>query len=85
MTKYYNERTRAIVDSPFVLSGKDWIKYEGLDKDEVIEDKEEKEEVEDENLKNITKKQIEQELQAMGIEYDPKAKKADLYKLMMEA
>lgn len=39
--------------------------------------------VNDEAYNSITKNQIKQELDAFGIEYDPKAKKPDLYKLML--
>lgn len=43
---------------------------------------------EDENLdafNGITVAQIKQELDAFGIEYDPKAKKQELYDLMMQS
>lgn len=38
----------------------------------------------DDEFDSITVKEIKQELDAQGIEYDPKAKKQELYDLMME-
>ena len=92
MFEYINTKTGARISSPDILSGENWITYDGKEKIEegstesVIEEPiEENPAEEDSALDGITKKQIEQELQALGIEYDPKAKKADLYKLMQEA
>lgn len=92
MFEYINTKTGARISSPDILSGENWIAYDGKEKIEeestetVIEKPiEENPAEEDPALDAITKKQIEQELEALGIEYDPKAKKADLYKLMQEA
>lgn len=94
MTKYYNTKTRAIIDSPFLISGENWIDYEDKDADLVNEDKvtieESKENVEDKDSSDkgtynkFTKAEIENELEALGVEYDTKATKEDLYKLLME-
>lgn len=90
--KYINIKTRAIVDSPFVIYGNNWKEYtdeiikEDIEKEEVekIEEeiKEEKE-IEEKSSDEITKREIMAELDALGIEYNPSAKKDELYKLMM--
>ena len=92
MFEYINTKTGARISSPDILSGENWIEYDGKEKikeestETVIKKPiEENPAEEDPALDGITKKQIEQELEALGIEYDPKAKKADLYKLMQEA
>lgn len=51
---------------------------------EVEEQGEVEEEKEAEDFDGITKKQIMQELDAFGIEYNPRAKKQELYDLMMQ-
>ncbi len=94
MTKYYNTKTRAIIDSPLVISGENWIKYEDKDQveeteieaveDEIVEESEEKEIEKPSASKKITKADIENELEALGIEYDKKATKDELYALLME-
>lgn len=93
MTKYYNTKTRAIIDSPLVISGENWIKYEDKDQveetetaivDEVVEEVEEKEIKKPSAGKKITKADIENELEALGVEYDKKATKDELYTLLME-
>lgn len=87
--KYINIKTRAIVDSPFVIYGDNWKEYT----DEIIKEEIEKEKIKDEEVKSeneeekssdeITKSEIMAELDALGIEYNPSAKKDELYKLMM--
>ncbi len=92
--KYINIKTRAIVDSPFVIYGNNWKEYT----DEIIKEEIEKEKIKDEEVKSenevekdqeekssdeITKSEIMAELDALGIEYNPSAKKDELYKLMM--
>lgn len=94
MTKYYNTKTRAIIDSPLVISGENWIKYEDKDQveetqtaiveDEIVEEVEEKETKKPSADKKITKAKIENELEALGVEYDKKATKDELYALLME-
>ena len=95
MTKYYNTKTRAIIDSPLVISGENWIKYEDKDQveeteieaaeDEIVEEAEEEKEIEKPAAdKKITKAKIENELEALGVEYDKKASKDELYTLLME-
>ena len=94
MTKYYNTKTRAIIDSPLVISGENWIKYEDKDQveetetaiveDEIVEEAEEKETEKSSAGKKITKTDIENELEALGVEYDKKATKDELYALLME-
>lgn len=94
MTKYYNTKTRAIIDSPLFISGENWIKYEDKDQveeteieaveDEIVEEAEEKETEKPAADKKITKAKIENELEALGVEYDKKASKDELYALLME-
>lgn len=94
MTKYYNTKTRAIIDSPLVISGENWIKYEDKDQieetvtaiveDEIVEEVKEKEIEKPSAGKKITKADIENELEALGVEYDKKATKDELYALLME-
>ena len=94
MTKYYNTKTRDIIDSPLVISGENWIKYEDKDQveetetaiveDEIVEEAEEKEIEKSSAGKKITKADIENELEALGVEYDKKATKDELYALLME-
>jgi len=82
---YKNKVTGAILDSPFVIFGGDWIEDkqdQELDDDAVVEDLV-VEEIE-EKAPSLTKGDIMKELDAFGIKYNPKAKKEDLYKLMME-
>ena len=94
MTKYYNTKTRAIIDSPFLISGVNWIKYEDKDQveetevqaveDKIVEEAEEKESEKPSAVKKFTKADIVNELEALGIEYDKKATKDELYALLME-
>lgn len=87
--RYINTKTRAIIDSPFAISGGDWVEYSPtiLNSEEIPEkveiDNDKNEEKIIETPTDITKKEIMAELDALGIEYDSKAKKEDLYKLMM--
>lgn len=83
--KYVNTMTRAIIDSPCTISGGDWkpvegkvsenMKSEDLKKDAVTEKAQS-------NGDTPTKEEIMKELDAMGIEYDKKAKKEELFELM---
>ncbi len=94
MFEYINIKTGARISSPDILSGENWELYEDL-KDTDIEsidttynntnDGNGNTEVKESVLAptEITKKEIIAELEALGIEYDPKAKKDDLYRLMM--
>ena len=95
--RYRNTKTGAIINSPCSVSGGDWVAEEttiAIEVDveeipEVLENKELKEPEEpevdlDEGFDGITIKQIKQELDAFGIEYNPRAKKQELYDLMMQ-
>lgn len=82
--RYINKKTGAILDSPSKIYGGDWIDYDK--KDEVQEASEKRSEVKKEAKKDsseLTKEEIINELEALGIDYDKKAKKEDLIKLMM--
>lgn len=81
--RYYNKRTGAIIDSPSIIYGGDWIEY---DKDTmtISEENIEKEEPKvKENSSDLTKAEIINELEALGINHDKNDKKEDLLKLLM--
>lgn len=84
MFEYINTKTGARISSPDVLYGENW-KVVGEEVKEEVEkvEKEIKEEKEEKSSDEITKKEIMAELDALGIEYNPKARKDELYKLMM--
>lgn len=84
--KYLNKRTGAILDSPSNCFGGEWIEYDN--KEAIKKTSSEKMNVEDkkpveESSTDLTKEEIINELEALGIDYDKKAKKEDLIKLMM--
>ena len=89
--KYKNTKTGAIFDSPCVISGGDWvaeettitIEAEAKHVEVKVKEKIEKVEVPEESIEGITVKEIKQELDAMGIKYNPKARKQELYNLML--
>jgi len=96
--KYKNIKTGAIVYSPFKIVGKNWVEVTENEVVETVEQKiitkeakkeaketaqDEKEE-EIEGIQGVTKKDIMQELDAMGIKYNPRATKKELYDLMMQ-
>ena len=92
MFEYINVKTGSRISSPDILSGENWELYEGIEATdrEPIDPTDNNTnvgntEVEESVLapSEITKKEIIAELEALGIEYDPKAKKDDLYRLMM--
>lgn len=82
--RYFNKKTGAILDSPSKVYGGNWIEYDK--KDDAQEAPKEKVEVKkpvEESSTDLTKEEIMNELDALGIDYDKKAKKEDLIKLMM--
>jgi len=86
--RYKNTKTGAIIDSSCIINGGDWVKYtEQKNISEKIEETTEVVEVvkqeQDDMIDGVTKKEIMQELDAMGIEYNPRAKKEELYNLML--
>ena len=87
---YKNTRTGAVLDSPYKISGGDWVPAEDAGKEAKNEETPKKEEIKEEPVKDdglddgLTKEEIINELEALGIEFDKKAKKEDLYKLLME-
>lgn len=88
--RYKNMKTKAVIDVHCKINGGDWVKLDDLQLEEPKRVEETPVETEkvvepkaaDDNLDGVTKNQIMQELDAMGVKYDPKAKKADLYALM---
>jgi len=97
--KYKHIKTGAIIYSPFKIVGKNWVEVteNEVTENEVVETVDEKapetveeneqetaQEEKDDNIDGITKKEIMQELDAMGIKYNPRATKKELYDLMMQ-
>lgn len=82
--RYFNKKTGAILDSPSKIYGGQWIEYGKKDDIQEVPDKkvEVKKEVKKESSE-LKKEEIMNELEALGIDYDKKAKKEDLIKLMM--
>lgn len=86
MFEYINTKTGARISSPDVLYGENW-KLVGEEVKEGVENTGEKtktkKDQEEKSSDEITKKDIMAQLDALGIEYNPKARKDELYKLMM--
>ena len=94
--KYKHIKTGAIIYSPFKIVGKNWVEVTENEVVETVDEKtpetlkeneqetaqDEKEEIE--GIQGVTKKEIMQELDALGIEYNPRATKKELYDLMMQ-
>ena len=78
--KYRNIKTGAVIDSPCPIGGENWVP--------VIEEKRAVEpviEIVENPIKTIdemTKKEIMAELDSMGVEYNPRSNKTELYNLM---
>lgn len=93
--EYRNKKTGFVFFSDCKVSGENWelvdndskAEVEKAEEEVVGEDEEsvvDEEIVEEaEGLSNIKVDEIKQELDAMGIEYNPRAKKQELYDLMM--
>ena len=95
--KYIHKLTHETLDVQSKLAG-DWVPFDKFelsesngpsqtDANEIPKEDETKEpngNAENDNLSDVTIAEIKQELDALGIEYNPKAKKADLYALMMK-
>lgn len=93
---YKNTRTGVVISTPCVVSGGNWKLID--EEQEQVNDAQEIEEtttdnepeqeyaakVSSDDLADVTKKDIMQELDAMKIKYDPRAKKQELYDLMMQ-
>lgn len=92
--KYKNTRTGVVIVTPCVVSGGNWKpideETEQVNESQKIEETTPVNEPEQEDaasaasddLADITKKDIMQELDALKIKYDPRAKKQELYDLM---
>ncbi|MBY0584781.1 hypothetical protein K5I04_04885 [Murdochiella sp. Marseille-P8839] len=84
--RFLNRKTGVIVDLPLEAPGGDWVPVES---DKAQEKPAEEKTVPKQKSKapvqeEVTKKDIMQELDAFGVEYNPKAKKEELYQLMKE-
>lgn len=93
--RFYNTKTGITLDLPLDHPGGDWALAENgeeAQKEEKQEEEKQEEKVEKsqkletvaKNYQEITKKDIQQELDAFGVSYNPKAKKEELYQLMKE-
>lgn len=86
-----NKDTGVVADLPGAVGGA-WVPLENnieeaaVDKEHLVQKKEPDEETcSDEcDLETVTKKEIMQELDALGVKYDKKAPKKELYDLMMK-
>lgn len=93
---YKNTRTGVVISTPCVVSGGNWKlideEQEQVNAAQVIEEttpvnvpeQDDTANTASDDLADITKKDIMQELDAMKIKYDPRAKKQELYDLMMQ-
>lgn len=92
--EFINKRTRAVIDSPTMISGGDWVlkgeeepsqKVIVPNKEVVVEAPvaDEMESINTFGMDDLTKADIMQELDAFGIKYDKRQTKAELYALMM--
>ncbi|MGV3085044.1 hypothetical protein [Enterococcus dispar] len=94
--EYRNKKTGIVIDIQSKLSGEDWEVVENkktVQQDvkpaEQIENVDDIEAISEEtptgntDIDDINRKDIMQELDAMGIEYNSRAKKQELYDLMM--
>lgn len=96
--EYKNKKTGGVINTPFVISGGDWIPYNQEPEIKQLEENNENHQQEDVPQKNtvadektdnpalddITKADIMQELDAFGVKYDKRSNKQVLYDLMME-
>lgn len=86
MAKYINTKTGVVLDSPCAISGGDWIDAGSIPEAPPAEEgAPAKETSAPDAAPGMTKDEIMNELDALGVKYDPKTKKDDLYKLMIEA
>lgn len=85
MAKYINTKTGVVLDSPCAISGDNWIDADTIPDAPAEEKAPPKETSAPDAAPDMTKDEIMNELDALGIKYDPKAKKDELYKLMIEA
>lgn len=85
MFEYINTKTGARISSPDVLYGENWqvVGEEVKEEVENVSNTKKEKDQEEKSSDEITKKEIMAELDALGIEYNPKARKDELYKLMM--
>lgn len=91
MAIYRNVKTGTVLDSPYPLTGDNWVldsEYQENKKEEIIEEvKEQKQDfkksvLNDKKIDEITKVDIIQELEAFGIEYNKKMTKKELIELL---
>lgn len=90
MTLYRNLKTGAVIDSPYNLTGSNWVLESEFKKEEVKEVKKEvprpvkkkESKLVDKKTEEITKAEIIQELKAFGIEYNKNMTKKELIDLL---
>ncbi len=85
--RYINTKSKVTLETDNVVSGGDWILIDDLKKEVKEETKEEVKEVKEEpelTPSDITIPEIKNELDALGVDYDKRAKKDELWKLLEE-
>lgn len=90
MPLYRNIKTGAVIDSPYNLTGANWVLESEFKKEEVKEVKKEvpkpvkkkESKLVDKKVGEITKAEIIQELEAFGIEYNKNMTKKELIELL---
>lgn len=85
MFEYVNTKTGARISSPDVLYGENWevVGEEVKEEVENVSNTKKEKDQDEKSSDEITKDDIMSQLDALGIEYNPKARKDELYKLMM--
>ena len=86
--KYLNQKTGAILDSPCQVSGGDWVEYSKQNEKINVSVQAAKAIMEEpagisKGSKELTREEVINELEALGIEFNKKAKKEELLKLLM--
>ena len=90
MSLYRNLKTGAVIDSPYNLTGANWVLESEFKKEEVKEVKKEtpkpakkkESKLVNKKVDEITKAEIIQELEAFGIEYNKNMTKKELIDLL---
>lgn len=78
--KYKNIKTGAVIDSSSAICGENWVPV--IEEKKIVEPVIEIVENPVKTIDELTKKEIMAELDSRGIEYNPRANKAELYNLM---
>ena len=91
MALYRNLKTGAVIDSPYNLTGANWVLESEFEKKEEVKEvkkeapkpvKKKESKLVDKKVDEITKAEIIQELEAFGIEYNKNMTKKELIDLL---